>query len=283
LPYELKAHSTEIWGRGTVDAKACVAAQTIAVVDLLKSSSRQIQPGSLALLFVVGEETGGDGMRYFSEHKPTNYSAVIFGEPTEGNLASGHKGFLAFKLHIRGKAAHSGYPWLGVNANSVMVEALSKLLDLERTLPSSGKFGSTTLNIGFVKGGVAANVVAEVAEASVAIRIAAGTPDKIKSMVTDALASTKKAVEHRGGHFDIEFLGRPYGPVNIDADVKGFNSITVNYGTDIPNLDGDHKRYLYGPGSILVAHSDHEHLKVSELQQAVKDYRRLILAALESR
>jgi len=57
----------------------------------------------------------------------------------------------------------------------------------------------------------------------------------------------------------------------------------VNYGTDIPNLHGDHKRYLYGPGSILVAHSDHEHLKVSELQQAVKDYRRLILAALKSR
>lgn len=283
LPYELKAHSTEIWGRGTVDAKACVAAQTIAVVDLLKSPSHRIQPGSLSLLFVVGEEAGGGGMRYFSEHKPTNYSAVIFGEPTEGKLASGHKGILMFKLHIRGKAAHSGYPWLGVNANSVMVEALSKLLDLERTLPSSEKFGPSTLNIGFVKGGVAANVVAEVAEADVAIRIAAGTPANIKSMITDALASTKKGVEHKGGHFDIEFVGRPYGPVDIDADVKGFDSITVNYGTDIPNLDGDHKRYLYGPGSILVAHSDHEHLKVSELQQAVKDYRRLILAALESR
>ena len=283
MPYELKAHSTEIWGRGTVDAKACVAAQTIAVLDLLKSSSHQIQPGSISLLFVVGEEDGGDGMRYFSEHKPTNYSAVVFGEPTEGKLASGHKGILIFKIHIRGKAAHSGYPWLGVSANAVMVEALSKLLDLERTLPSSEKFGASTLNIGLVNGGVASNVVAEVAEAHVAIRIASGSPDDIKGMITDALASTKKRAESREGHFDIEFIGRPYGPVDIDADVKGFDSITVNYGTDIPNLDGDHKRYLYGPGSILVAHSDHEHLKVSELQQAVKDYRRLILAALQLR
>ena len=222
-------------------------------------------------------------MRYFSEHKPTNYSAVIFGEPTEGKLASGHKGFLSFRLHIRGKAAHSGYPWLGVSANSVMVEALSKLLDLEKELPSSEKFGTSTLNIGLVNGGVAANVVAEVAEAHIAIRVAAGSPDDIKSMITDALASTMKSVEDQGGHFDLDFVGRPYGPVDIDADVKGFDSITVNYGTDVPNLDGDHKRYLYGPGSILVAHSDHEHLKVSELQQAVKDYRRLILAALELR
>ena len=282
-PYELKDHSTEIWGRGTVDAKACVAAQTVAVLDLLKSSSHKIKQGALALLFVVGEEVGGDGMRYFSAHKPTNYSAVIFGEPTEGKLASGHKGFLTFKLHVRGKAAHSGYPWLGVSANSVMVEALSKLLDLENSLPSSEKLGPSTLNIGLINGGVAANVVAEDAEARIAIRIAAGTPDDIKSMITDALASTRRKVEYKGGHLDIEFIGRAYGPIDIDADVKGFESITVNYGTDIPNLDGDHKRYLYGPGSILVAHSDHEHLKVSELEQAVKDYQKLILAALEPR
>jgi acetylornithine deacetylase len=56
----------------------------------------------------------------------------------------------------------------------------------------------------------------------------------------------------------------------------GFEKIVVNYGTDIPNLKGDHKRYLYGPGSILVAHSDHEHLTVSELEAAVQDYIKLI-------
>jgi len=50
----------------------------------------------------------------------------------------------------------------------------------------------------------------------------------------------------------------------------------VNYGTDIPNLKGDHKRYLYGPGSILMAHSDHEHLSISDLGAAVKGYKTLI-------
>ena len=57
----------------------------------------------------------------------------------------------------------------------------------------------------------------------------------------------------------------------------------VNYGTDIPNLeksvDGQ-KRYLYGPGSILVAHSDHEALSEKELKGAVDGYERLILHAL---
>lgn len=55
----------------------------------------------------------------------------------------------------------------------------------------------------------------------------------------------------------------------------------VNYGTDIPNLNGDHKRYLYGPGSILVAHSDHEHLVASDLYKAVEGYKTLIRASLK--
>lgn len=55
----------------------------------------------------------------------------------------------------------------------------------------------------------------------------------------------------------------------------------VNYGTDIPNFKGDYKRYLYGPGSILVAHSDHEHLSVSDLKQSVEGYKKLVKASLE--
>lgn len=257
-----------------------MAAQTIAVLDLLQSSNHQLSQDSLSLLFVVGEEVDGEGMRYFSDHKPTNYSAVIFGEPTEGKLASGHKGIFTFFVKVKGKAAHSGYPWLGISANLIIVEALSKLIELEPNLPSSEKLGNSTLNIGLIDGGVAANVIAEYAEAQVAIRIAAGTPDEIRSLVLDALAESKKKAEKNGGSLEIEIVGRPNGPVDIDTDVKGFDTITVNYGTDIPNFVGDHKSYLYGPGSILVAHSDHEHLKVSELEQAVKDYQRLILSAL---
>jgi acetylornithine deacetylase len=56
--------------------------------------------------------------------------------------------------------------------------------------------------------------------------------------------------------------------------------VVLNYGTDIPRLKGGHKRYLYGPGSILEAHSAHEHLKVSDLEQAVEGYKKLIAHAL---
>lgn len=55
----------------------------------------------------------------------------------------------------------------------------------------------------------------------------------------------------------------------------------ANYGTDIPYLRGDHKRYLYGPGSILVAHGDNEALTVGDLEAAVEGYKKLILHGLK--
>lgn len=264
-----------IGGRGSVDAKGSVAAQIIAVQGL-----REQLFDDLALLFVVGEETGGDGMRSFSSwsERPQN-DIVVFGEPTEGKLVCGHKGILSFDIKVKGKAAHSGYPWLGVSANDILVEALGELFKLRNHLPWSDKYGNTTMNYGQITGGVAGNVVAETASAKIAVRIADGTPKQIIDLVTDALKSVKWGAEELGGTLDVELVSEGYGPVDIDCDLEGFETLTVNYGTDVPNLSGDHKRYLYGPGSIFVAHSDHEALKRVELEQAVLDYRRLIIAA----
>ena len=49
----------------------------------------------------------------------------------------------------------------------------------------------------------------------------------------------------------------------------------------MPNLAGNHTRYLYGPGSILVAHGADEALKLKDLEAAVEGYKKLILHALK--
>lgn len=46
------------------------------------------------------------------------------------------------------------------------------------------------------------------------------------------------------------------------------------------NLKGNHTRYLYGPGSILVAHGPDEGLTVGDLEAAVEGYKRIVLHAL---
>jgi acetylornithine deacetylase len=152
-PYwEYEQIGNEIWGRGSVDAKGSLASQVFAVQALRPN----LTEGDVALLYVVGEETGGDGMRVAND-LGLSWSTVIFGEPTELKLASGHKGSLGVQIKARGKAGHSGYPELGRNANSMLVKALAGLETIE--LPSSDKFGNTTINLGLLKGGVAANVI----------------------------------------------------------------------------------------------------------------------------
>ncbi|KAK5133650.1 hypothetical protein LTR08_007504 [Meristemomyces frigidus] len=281
-PYE---HiNNTIRGRGSVDAKGSVATQIIAINRLL--SSDKISPDDVALLYVVGEEKGGDGMRAANALK-LSPETVIFGEPTEGKLAAGHKGNLMVIVKAKGKAAHSGYPWLGRSANEVLVKSLAALMELGQKLPKSDKYGITTLNLGQIQGGVAPNVVAKDASADVAVRIAEGSPEFIREEVTRAVHTAVQSFLEKGMKpedvVEINFPTSGYGPIEIDHDVPGFDEITVNYGTDIPSLNKTvegQKRYLYGPGSILVAHSDHEMLTEDQLFDAVGGYEKLVLHAL---
>ncbi|KAF5597186.1 acetylornithine deacetylase [Fusarium pseudoanthophilum] len=265
-PYERRGD--EIWGRGTVDAKGSVAAQIIAVKELFQKKG--ISEGDVALLFVVGEETGGPGMGNAND-LGLSWESVIFGEPTELKLARGHKGGLGFTIKAEGKAGHSGYPETGSNAIDSLVRGLAALQKVE--LPGSKEFGNSTLNVGRIEGGVAGNVIPASAFASGGVRVAGGTPDGIRDLI-------RQAVEESDPSLAVEF-SYGIGPVPTDYDVDGFETVVLNYGTDIPRLKGSHKRYLYGPGSILEAHSAHEHLKVSDLEQAVEGYKKLIAHALD--
>jgi len=205
-PYKRKGE--EIWGRGTVDAKGSVAAQIIAFEELWKAD--KLGEGDVALLFVVGEETGGEGMKKANDLE-LKWDTVIFGEPTELKLASGHKGIGGMVITAKGKAGHSGYPELGRNAIAMLVPALNELLKAE--LPWSERYGNTTLNFGTIEGGVAANVIAEEARASVSFRIADGEPANTERVILEA-------IEKAGQELDVTF-NPGYGPIYIDSDVPG--------------------------------------------------------------
>ncbi|KAK0716650.1 hypothetical protein B0T21DRAFT_296273 [Apiosordaria backusii] len=276
---------TLISGRGSVDAKASLSAQLLALSSLL--SSKSISPSDIMLLFVVGEETSGIGMKEFSRRshsssifsssneKQYRFTSAIFGEPTENKLACGHKGITNGIIHSQGKAGHSGYPQLGKSANEVLVRSLHTILNTD--LGSSERYGNTTVNIGVLEGGVAANVIPKSASARLAIRVASGSQ---KEGHKDVIAKIEKILKETDGEaLSSEWFGG-YGPVKCECEVEGFEAMVASYGTDVPNLEGGHTSYLYGPGSILVAHGDDEGLKVRDLEKAVEGYKRLILHVL---
>ncbi|KAK9452672.1 hypothetical protein V1511DRAFT_132613 [Dipodascopsis uninucleata] len=263
IPYSV--HDGYIWGRGSVDAKASVAAQVIAVEQEL--AAQGAEEGDIALLYVVGEETVGLGMETANK-LGLEWETVIFGEPTELKLAVGHKGLIICDVNAKGLASHSGYPELGISATEYLIQALYDLLKVD--FPKSDLLGNTTLNIGTISAGVASNVLAANGTASIAVRVAADLAG-----VLQQLHDTVKNVDH----VDLD-VSLAYEPALADYDVPGFETVAVAYGTDMPHLRGDHKRYLYGPGSILYAHADNERITEAELFEAVAGYRTLIQHSL---
>jgi len=161
-----------IYGRGACDDKGPLAAQIMAVEEL--RAENKLADGDVSLLFVVGEEKGGPGMLAANDMNLT-WEAIIFGEPTEGKMAVGHKGHYVFELFVEGLACHSGYPDRGRNANDILVKVLAELSALP--YPTSELLGPTTFNCGKVQGGVAYNVLAANAYALCGVRVAANLGD----------------------------------------------------------------------------------------------------------
>jgi acetylornithine deacetylase len=54
--------------------------------------------------------------------------------------------------------------------------------------------------------------------------------------------------------------------------LEGFPTKPVAFGSDAPQLTNFRRKILCGPGSILVAHRDDEHIKLQDLHQAISNY-----------
>jgi acetylornithine deacetylase len=249
-----RLEGTKLYGRGSSDAKGIAAAMLVAADRLVGAGEKRVE-----LLFVVGEEKGSDGARA-ANNLGTKSRFLINGEPTESKLASGAKGSLRATIRIRGREAHSAYPHLGQSAIEPMLELLPTLRKLP--LPSDPVLGETTVNIGTIKGGTEANVIPAHAEAEIMFRL-----------VSDVGPIKKMILDWAKGRADVEFGS--HIPAQRFATVPGFDTEPVAYTSDIPLLSNWGEPFLFGPGSIHVAHTPDEFIDVDELRASVDGYERL--------
>jgi acetylornithine deacetylase len=245
-------------GRGACDAKGIAAAMICAATALRDEGI------AAGVLLVVGEEAPHDGAVAANAVK-NSCKVLINGEPTESKLAVGTKGALRCTIVTKGKAAHSAYPDNGVSATSNLVKLLTELEALP--LPTHPILGATTVNIGGLAGGVADNVIAPDATARLMIRIV--TPgDETIALLRSWLGAR--------GELHVETVVQPV----LLGSVAGFETDVVAYATDVPELSNWGTPYLFGPGSIHVAHTDDEFIDIAELRAAVDAYQRLAREAL---
>jgi acetylornithine deacetylase len=76
-------------------------------------------------------------------------------------------------------------------------------------------------------------------------------------------------------------VGISIPPMHLGT-VGGIATSVVAFATDIPALTNWGTPYLFGPGSIHVAHTDHEHIEIPELEAAVDAYGRIVRSVIAS-
>jgi acetylornithine deacetylase len=243
-----------LYGRGACDTKGIIATM-ISLADQLRSRGES----NFGLLFVVGEETDGIGARTASQQlQGRGIKYIVNGEPTECKVMRAHKGSLGLSLTCTGVACHSGYPEQGKDANAQLIRILSRIL--ECSWPTDPLLGPTTVNIGVVQAGMAANIVSPLANAEVIFRTVSAN--------AQIMATVQELC---GDECSIEV---PYQvePVYC-SEIPGMPSDVAAYCTDIPFFAPlGAACVLYGPGSILAAHTHQEHIALQQIEDALLGY-----------
>jgi acetylornithine deacetylase len=242
-----------IFGRGACDTKGIIASMLCAGFELKNGGETP------AFLFVVGEETGSPGAKT-AALSGRKASFLINGEPTDNVLASGHKGTLSYTLTTSGRAAHSAYPEKGFSAIHVLLDIIGDIRAFD--WGGNALFGEATTNIGIISGGVAPNVFADEATATIVHRIVDSTAQRKNDVL-------RLARDRSGVVFHSES-----GPQQLHV-LPGFPAKAVSFGTDIPYLRALGTPLLIGPGSIHDAHTENEKIEIRQLHEAVKIYKQL--------
>lgn len=251
-----------ISGRGAVDAKT----QAALLMTVLTSIAAEHRAGT-ALLFVCGEETDHAGMSAAHGFALPDNITLVNLEPTEGKFVSVTKGMVRGVVRVRGKEMHSGYAHMGVSA-------INGLLDVLASMRAKwGVQGVDSMNVGVIKGGTAANVVAGYAEAVVLWRVG--------SSAEGVLGEIEALCAGEGVEFEVKTMN---GPVEFFVPgIKGVRVGQVGFNTDVPYYRGlVARKVLWGVGSITVAHTEREYVHMEDIREGERILALLVPELLRS-
>jgi len=299
-PFSGEVAEGRLWGRGSVDAKGCLAA-FVGAVAALKAAG--IQPrGTVLLQSVVAEETGGAGALAAVLRGPRADAALI-GEPTALDVCPACRGFLTYRCTVHGRTAHPGAAHEGVNAIHealsllAAVPALSAELDRRNPHPLWALAPTAHLcSVTTVEGGRQGQAIPDRCTFGGSIGLAPG----------DDLEETRRFVErylHEVAATDpwlhanppeLVWLPRTTAPAGIDADHPLARTLAATVQSTIGRAPtvrafwaASDMRFLanqggmpcvhFGPGDLRLGHCPNEALPIDELLTATEVVARFIV------
>ncbi len=281
-PFAADLRDGRLWGRGASDTKGPMAAMLWG----LKENAAVLKDAPIAVDFAafMGEESGQWGSRDFARKYAADYRFAIVGEPTSLDIVHTTKGSLWATLRATGRAAHSSQPERGENAILKLARALDILdreLSAELATFTHPVLGRSTLNTGVIRGGSRPNIVPDLAEAEIDIRItpalrdAGGALELLKATISRLSLPLEIVNPHENppmelpaDHPWIEKI-RTVRPTCLPVGAPWFSDAAHLSAAGIPAI-------CLGPGSIDQAHTCDEFIEAAALEKGAAFFADLI-------
>lgn len=265
-PFELTYKEGFLYGLGVCDMKGGIAAMLEAISQIDFSKLKK----GMKVYFTYDEEIGFDGVNELVEKKEKFPEIMIFGEPTNNEIFTGHKGIIEYEIYFKGLKAHSSNPAKGISANMNAVKFLYELNnfynnEIKNEEVSEYEIPYTTMNVGTMNGGSAKNSVPASCEISIDFRIAK------KQHINKIVEKVKKLAEKYNAEERIIELIEPF----VDKVEFIEESKTTNFLTEASKVSGS-KRIILGTGPVT-AHEVNEHISTESYNKLIEQYKNLII------
>ncbi len=284
-PYDPVVSNGRLYGRGSCDTKAGLAAMMHALVHLKQEGI--VPPCEIWVVAAADEEHSFRGVLKLCEGLEA--SAAVVAEPTDLRLAVASKGVLRWRICCRGKAAHSSKPNLGVSAITNMSRVILALeadsLELARNVHPL--LGPATCSVGLIQGGRQINFVPDSCAIEIDRRLLPGEE------IPEVLARYQRLLDtHRewDAYMEKPMLEDAALETSSDAPLvscargvlasMGLASepVGVPYGSDASKLSrAGVPSVIFGPGNIDQAHAAVEWVDCDQVEQAFRFYCELMI------